>query len=181
MIGDSKNLLDVGCGEGALTRLLCSDGRTVTGIDPFPECIDRARTAGENLRGLKYECCSFDAFETDEGTWDAVIFVASLHHMEAIQALRKAKALLRPGGRLLVVGIAAPDRLTDWLIECGRVLPALIGTFFHRMTTSEELAVPTCYELPKLSSVRAAIRSELPGAHFRQGLYYRYLLSWVKQ
>ena len=100
--------------------------------------------------------------------------------MDAHEALAKAKALIRPGGKIVVVGLAHPSSLLDWVIEVLRIVPTRIGSALHRMQSSEELGIPTSYELPTMAEVRRTAAEELPGAQVRPGLYYRYLLSWTK-
>lgn len=101
--------------------------------------------------------------------------------MDGEAAVRKAKELLKPGGLLLVVGLASPSGPQDWALAALRVLPAWLGTLGHGGgTTSEQLGLRTTYTVPKMEEVRSLIRRELPGAKLRHGLYYRYLLSWTK-
>ena len=132
------------------------------------------------LPQLHFIATAFETFSAEPEIYDAVTFVASLHHMEQAEAVEKAKMLLNPGGKLLVVGLAAPSRLSDRLRELGRVIPAAIGSKLHRMRTSEELGVPTAYSFPKMDEIRALATAQLPTAKLSHGLYYRYLLSWQK-
>ena len=99
--GSRRRVLDVGCGDGALARYLAAPGRTVTGLDPDTGCILRARQASKGTAGLRFVPTDFDAFEAAPGSFDAVLFVASLHHMDATAAVEKAAALLSPGVTLV--------------------------------------------------------------------------------
>ena len=179
-LGQRLRILDVGCGEGTLVRYLSGGERQVMGLDPAPHCIQRAREQAGADSGIQYLQNSFEEWEGTPESWDGVVFVASLHHMDAEKAVDKAKGLLCKGGMLLVVGLAAPSNAADWLVECGRVVPAWIGSRLHHMETSEELGVPTSYALPGMAQVRRLVREQLPGGELRYGLYYRYLLFWTK-
>lgn len=176
----AKRILDVGCGEGSLARYLAFPGREILGIDPSGEAIARARKQTGEGEGVHFLNLSLEGFDAPPGSMDAVIFAASFHHMEEEGALRKARELLRPGGRLLIVGLADPSGPGDWLLEALRVAPAKLGTALHRERSSEELGLAVDYALPKMGEVRALVRRELPGAKLRSGLYYRWLLSWTK-
>ncbi len=174
-----KRLLDVGCGSGALMAYLDAPERSITGVDPEEKCVEMAKERA--FQGtVRLVPCGLEAFSATEGSFDAVIFAASLHHMEAEAALRKAAGLLNQGGVLLVVGLAKPSGLEDWILEGLRVLPSLAVSRLHRAQSSEELGIPVSYALPPMGEVRSLARRLLPGAKLRQGLHYRYLLKWVK-
>ena len=177
----AKRVLDVGCGNGALLRYLAAPDRDLLGIDPSADAIAAAKVLTGEEEKTRFLCASFEDLEIPPGSQDAVIFAASLHHMDGQLAIRKTKELLKAGGVLLTVGLASPAGPGDWALECLRVLPARLGTLLHRARSSEDLGLSVSYELPKMSEVRALVRRELPGAKLRSGLYYRWLLKWTKE
>lgn len=169
------SVLDVGCGNGVLCAVLDDGRKTVTGIDPDEGCIQAA--LARRSENEEFLCAAFETYRFD-GSFDAVVFVASLHHMEMRYAVQKAKALLNPGGRLLVVGLAKPSNILDYLIEGLRVLPCAVISRVKHMKTSEEQNIPVSYSFPAMNEVRETARELLTGAKLRYGLYYRYLLKW---
>ncbi len=173
-----RRVLDVGCGDGTLVRYLQEEGRRIVGIDISPTMVARAEA---DLHGseIRFALCPFAAYPEDKSL-DAVVFVASLHHMEMPASLEKAKRLLAEGGSLLVVGLASPSSLGDHILDCLRVIPARFGSRLHRMRSSEELGIPTNGIYPEMREIRESVRRLLPGAKLRRGLYWRYLLSWKK-
>ncbi len=173
-----KSILDVGCGNGSLISYLDDGSKELTGIDIEPSCIDRAKQSHHSAH-IRFVCCNF---LTDKitGVYDAVIFVASIHHMDMAAALEKAKALLSAHGRIIIVGLAKPSSLADYIIEILRVLPCKIITSLKHAQSSEELDLPVSYNLPTLKEVRELSVRLLPHAVMRYGLYYRYLLIWIK-
>ena len=175
-----RHILDVGCGEGSLVRFLAEPGRSVLGLDPDPGCIGRARSRACPA-GVGFTEGTLEDFSAPAGSLDGVVFSASLHHMEPEPALRKASALLREGGILLVVGLAKPSGLGDLLLEGLRVLPSAAVTRLHSARSPETLGVPVSYALPPMPEVRALTRRLLPGAALRPALHYRYLLRWTKK
>ena len=95
-------LLDVGCGSGALAEYLDEPERSITGIDPAENCVEQAKQRA--YRGsVRLESCGLEDLSAPAGSFDAVVFVASLHHMDPERALGKAVSLLKPGGVLLAV------------------------------------------------------------------------------
>ena len=58
-----RNVLDIGCGEGWLSRELASSGIAMHGIDVVPELIDEAtHRGGGTFQVLSYEEMSQDVF-----------------------------------------------------------------------------------------------------------------------
>ncbi|MHA1153897.1 MAG: class I SAM-dependent methyltransferase [Alphaproteobacteria bacterium] len=102
---DGARVADIGCGDGALTRLMTRLGARVTGIEPSENQLARARAAeppGEEtyLQGVAEELPLPDA------GLDIAVFFNSLHHVPVehqAKALTEAARALKPGGRLCVV------------------------------------------------------------------------------
>ncbi len=172
-----RTVLDVGCGDGSLVLFLDDGTKRIVGIDTDSHCIEKALSV-ENDGSVEFTCCSFEDFTQDK-TFDAIVFVASLHHMDMTNTLQKAKSLLSPSGKILIVGLASPSAITDWALEAARVIPSKVISSFHHIQTTEELGIKTSYNLPLMRDVRNIVKQELPGARIRYALHYRYLLEWV--
>ena len=89
-----ERILDVGCGEGTLTKKIIERGATVLGVDNSPEMIAAARANGVDALQLAAEDMQFFA------EFDAAFSNATLHwvlHKE--QAARAVFRALKPGGR----------------------------------------------------------------------------------
>jgi SAM-dependent methyltransferase len=94
---DSKpgeRILDVGCGEGTLTRKIIERGAIVLGVDNSPEMIAAARSNGVDAVQLAAEDMQFFA------EFDAAFSNATLHWvLQKEQAARAIFRALKPGGR----------------------------------------------------------------------------------
>ena len=89
-----ERILDVGCGEGTLTRKIIERGATVLGIDNSPEMIAAARAKGIDALLLPAEDMQFFA------EFDAAFSNATLHWvLQREQAARAIFRALKPGGR----------------------------------------------------------------------------------
>jgi SAM-dependent methyltransferase len=96
--GDPGAALDVGSGRGDLLRVLRRRGWAVTGLEPSPEA---ARVA-ERL-GVETAVGTLAGAELSPRAFDAAIFHHSLEHVaRPVEALRRARALLEPGGAVYV-------------------------------------------------------------------------------
>lgn len=93
---------DVGCGTGTLALLLAEEGYDVAGVDFSPEMVRRARAkAGEVARFVEGDAA---VPPLEPASYDVVLSRHVLWAMPSpADALAHWVALLRPGGRLLLV------------------------------------------------------------------------------
>jgi len=91
-----ERILDLGCGDGALTEKLVAMGCEVVGVDGSAAQVEAARARGLDARVMDGERLAF------ENEFDAVFSNAAMHWMkradEVIAGVRRA---LRPGGRFV--------------------------------------------------------------------------------
>lgn len=93
-----RRLLDVGCGYGGFLSLMRDRGWDAEGVDPSP-----ATVAAASAKGLAVRLGTLEGFPCPEGAYRAVTLFYVLEHLpDPMSALRKAFALLEPGGALLV-------------------------------------------------------------------------------
>jgi trans-aconitate methyltransferase len=91
-----ERVLDLGCGEGALTEKLVASGATVVGVDASAEQIAAAQRRGLDARVMNGEALTFN----DE--FDAVLSNAALHWMLNPDAVLQGVArALKPHGRFV--------------------------------------------------------------------------------
>jgi 2-polyprenyl-3-methyl-5-hydroxy-6-metoxy-1,4-benzoquinol methylase len=169
--------LDVGCGDGLLVRRLVEAGLDTVGIEPDPEAAERARARLRGRPRASILQTDLASFEGEPGSFDLVTMVAPLHHMDTRAAFDRAADLLRPGGTLLVVGIAANRSVMDWVFSAVTLPAVRLGSLLHRET--QDIGVRTAPARESLADIRALAAEVLPGARLRRGLYYRYLLAWT--
>lgn len=91
-----ERILDLGCGDGALTEALVAAGARVIGVDSSVEMVEAARARGLDARVMDGTALTFvDAF-------DAVFSNASLHWMRDLAAvITGVRRALKPGGRFV--------------------------------------------------------------------------------
>jgi 2-polyprenyl-6-hydroxyphenyl methylase/3-demethylubiquinone-9 3-methyltransferase len=96
--GPDAEVLDMGCGNGALTSLLTQAGWRVTAIDSSPSGIRIAREANPHIRFLQADVLGpLDGLEAS--SFDAVLCLEVIEHVpEPGRLARNALRLLRPGG-----------------------------------------------------------------------------------
>ena len=172
------NALDVGCGDGLLLAHLATVCRCVVGLDPDVQVVARARRRLE--QNPRAEVLLDDVMDPDLpqriGTFETVSCVATLHHLPLEPAMARLSELVAPGGRLIVVGLAANGSLWDWVLSALAVLPLRVVRTLRRETP--DIGVVTRPPRQTLAEIRAAASRMLPGATIRRRFYYRYTLIW---
>lgn len=175
--GDCRRVLDAGCGDGVLSRELRRVVPLVTAIDVDAESIDLAREQ-TGRRDVDYVLGDFLTHPFEPASFDLVVSVAALHHMDMATALDRMRRLLRPGGVLAVVALAR-DR---YPADLPFAVAGAIGARLHRLNkTDHPCAAPTVWPPPTtFGEAREIACRVLPGVRYRRHLLWRYSLVWSK-
>lgn len=100
---DGRWIVDLGCGDGWLTRFLASRGAVAVGVDPSPAMLARARAEAGPESFVRARA---DDLPLRDGSVDAAVFLNSLHHVppeRQSRALAEAARVVVRGGRVLVI------------------------------------------------------------------------------
>jgi SAM-dependent methyltransferase len=94
-LAGSRRVLDVGCGDGQVSRLAARIGAEVIGIDPTWNCV---RVAGE--RGTTVARAAAAALPFANESFDAVVACLVFEHIRDVDAaIAEVARVLQPGGR----------------------------------------------------------------------------------
>jgi ubiquinone/menaquinone biosynthesis C-methylase UbiE len=95
-----KDVLDVGCGTGAVSRRLVERGARVWGLDYSPGMLAAARELSRGSYGPTFIEGSADSLPFEDNSFDCVTTAFSFHHFpDADNALREMRRVLKPGGK----------------------------------------------------------------------------------
>jgi SAM-dependent methyltransferase len=178
-----ERALDVGCGTGRLLERLSGIMPDVTGIEPDARTAARARSTLGGVHNATVRVEPFDSATIDEASFDLVTFVAVLHHLPLVRTLEAARRSLRPGGRLVIVGLAREVPADLPLSVTSALLNPVIGFFRHprrAQTTPESMTAPTAEPIETFEQIASIAREMLPGVKVRRGLFWRYTAVWIK-
>ena len=117
-----ERVLEVGCGSGALCRLVAPDlrpGGEMVGVDLAPDMIAAAQGYAEmsplatlleqERGGLRFEVASAERLPYDDATFDAAFAARLLLHVaDPLRVVREMARVVKPGGRVA---------LMDWDFE----------------------------------------------------------------
>lgn len=126
-IAPGVRVLDVGCGNGALSRAAASRGASVTGVDISAPMLDRAR-AHAAAEGVAVEFVEADAqVATFEGRFDAVISrFGVMFFADPVAAFANLAGALEPGGRLAFVCWQGQP-LNEWVAVPALAMLPIVG------------------------------------------------------
>ena len=123
-------IVDLGCGDGALTALIEATGAKVVGLDASPEMVKAARSRGIDAYVADAQALGLTRAALCFGQLDAAFSNAALHWMLDPGAVAEGVfSILRPGGRFVGEmggkgNLATLRRaLRDELTERGFALP----------------------------------------------------------
>jgi trans-aconitate methyltransferase len=92
-----ERILDLGCGDGQLSKRIAATSAVVVGLDSSPQMADAARALGINVTIGNAEALPFES-----SSFDAVFSNAALHWVRNHDAmLMGVKRVLKPNGRFV--------------------------------------------------------------------------------
>ncbi|MGF1477571.1 MAG: class I SAM-dependent methyltransferase [Geminicoccaceae bacterium] len=97
-----KDILEVGCGKGALARWMVRRGGRVIASDPALDILRSIDAIIESERPQPL-CAAAECLPLPDEQFDLLVFFNSLHHVKGMDdALREAARVLRAGGHCYV-------------------------------------------------------------------------------
>ena len=117
------DVLDIGCGNGALLNALADRLNSGTGVDESGKIIERARIKNSEISNLKFEIIKGPVLPFPDDSFDCVISLMSFRYLDWDPLLAEIKRVTRPGGKFLIIDMVTvpvaireyPRLLTDKL------------------------------------------------------------------
>jgi SAM-dependent methyltransferase len=141
---DLGDVLDAGAGDGATAQLLAPRARTITCVDVSETLVDAARVRLAGHANVRAEAADLHALPFADASFDQVLLLNVLTHLRApAQALGELARVLRPGGRLALVTLAAHEHL-EVTAAYGHVTPGFKPAEIRKLLEKAGLAVEQC-------------------------------------
>jgi ubiquinone/menaquinone biosynthesis C-methylase UbiE len=176
--------LELGCGTGEFSRRLASLARKVVALDVSAEMIRVARSRSAGQSNIEYVVGDMMTLPLEQGGFDCVVSLNTLHHTDTVQALRAMRGALSPGGTLLIADVLdrpgfgnLPLNLLAAAVRLAR--RTVLDRRTQRGALHAAYKAHGCGEShPTLAQVRALAATEIPGAVVRGHLLWRYTIVW---
>ncbi len=173
--------LDVGCGLGLFAGKLAKRAELVDALD-IDDAILKEALNQHNAPNIYYKYADFLKIDLLENSYDAIVSIASLHHMDLEVALNKMKLCLRPSGKLIILGLYRDTTILDYMYSVISVPLNLIYLKWHRTSTLTLINVaPTCPAQLSFNQIKSVAHTLLPGFKLQRHLFWRYSLIWQKR
>lgn len=108
MFVKNKTVLDIACGDGYGTNLLCKDAQFVYGFDIDQETVIQAKNKYSN-KNLEYRVGDAAKINLEDNQVDLVVSFETIeHHDKHHEMMKEIRRVLKPDGVLI---ISTPDKL----------------------------------------------------------------------
>jgi len=173
-----RRALDVGCGQGLLTRRLAALCEEVVGIDIDHDTLASAKVAGHSENSITFIEGDVMTHALPDAGFDLITAVATLHHLPLTLALARFQKLLGPGGTLVVIGLYRAYAIKDYVLAA----IAFPSSWILRCLRSHaSVAAPVEDPKETLHEIRTVCNALMPGAALQRRLLFRYSLIWRKE
>jgi len=182
-----QTALDIGCGTGELSRLLSKRFERVIASDLSPNMIEIAKQRSRQSSNIDFQVADILQWEPVAEQFDAIVSIATLHHVPVERLLPKLKAALKPGGRLIILDLLEHE---SWREQLSDFVAVPLNWIFQTLKNSHIQQSPEAAaamrehlrtdEYLTLSQVRRIYTSSLTRAKVRKHLFWRYSVVWEK-
>jgi ubiquinone/menaquinone biosynthesis C-methylase UbiE len=182
-----KIILEIGCGIGEFSRLLAKRFDKVIAIDLSPNMIEVAKQHSQDFDNIDFQVADILQWQFPLDKFDAIASIATFHHLPLTQLLPKLKAILNPGGKLVILDLIEYEYPKDmWMDIISIPLNWLFQVLKNKRIkpTHEQIQAwkehsSTDHYLTLLQS-QQIFSSFLEKARIRKHLFWRYSVIWQK-
>lgn len=108
-----SKVLEIGGGTGVFTRLFCKAGINVKSIDISWDLIKKNRDTCLNSSNLNVNVSDVEFLSFKDNTFDAVVGICVLHHINLAPAFKEIKRVLKKNG---IIIFSEPNMMNPQLI-----------------------------------------------------------------
>jgi ubiquinone/menaquinone biosynthesis C-methylase UbiE len=175
-----ERALDIGCGLGVFALKLAERAEIVDALDADAAILKEASTQ-HNASNISYRHANFLEADLPKDSYDAIVCIASLHHMDLESALKKIKILLRPSGKLLILGLYRERTILDYMYSLISVpFNIFYSSWHHASILTPRSVAPSRPPHLSLKEIKEIANTLIPDFRLQRHLFWRYSLIWQK-
>lgn len=180
---EAKTALDVGCGDGVISRAIAARGISTLGIDASPKMIELARSQSAGSPSIEYRVADILSNPVPPSKFDVVVSVAMAHHAPLERVVEYLASAVAPGGRVIIQDVTTRPGIRNlpingiaWFARRLGLLPGIerrrvrVQQLYDRHGAGEKYL--------NQSDVEDVYRQILPGARIHHHLGWRYTAVW---
>ncbi|MGE3466268.1 MAG: class I SAM-dependent methyltransferase [Pyrinomonadaceae bacterium] len=103
LLAGTIDVLDIGCGNGALLNALAPHLSSGTGVDESAAIIERARIRNAEISNIRFEVIDGPLLPFPDDSFDVVISLMSFRYLDWDPLLAEIKRVTRQGGKFLII------------------------------------------------------------------------------
>ena len=182
-----ETVLDIGCGTGAFSRLLSERAERVIALDLSPNMIKIAKQRSRQHANIDFQVADILKWEFPVERFDAIVSIATFHHLPLENLLPSLNATLKPGGKLVILDLleyeSLQDRLSDFIAVPLNWIFQMLRNRHIKQSPEAAAAMREHLRTDKyltLSQARRIYTKIFRGAKIRKHLFWRYSAVWEK-
>lgn len=181
------SILEIGCGTGTFSHLLAKRADRVIAIDLSPKMTEVAKQRSEGYANIDFQIADILKWEFPVEPFDAIVSIATFHHLPLESLLPSLKVALKPGGKLVILDLLESEGIQSIPSDAIAVpLSLIFRTLRNRKIRPTREAVEAWREHGRTdkyltrSQAQQIYQRLLAGATVRTHLFWRYSVVWEK-
>lgn len=165
--------LDIGSGDGEFSYKLSKRFQQVICLEPDLNSFNYTKKVYQstNIKPLNSLLADFDH---EERTFDFIVCIASIHHMDMETSLNKMKSLLKNGGKIVILGLYRESSMVDLLISLCAIIPNILMNKRSKHKSGYQFDIKTAPALLTIKEIKKVLTRSLGSFTFKRHLFWRY-------
>lgn len=182
-----ERMLEIGCGTGTFSRLLAKRAEKVVAVDLSPTMIEVAKQQSGRHTNIDFQVADILSWKFPVEQFDAILSIATVHHLPLETLLPKLKMALKPGGKLVILDLLDHEGIQDILIDLIAVpLSWLFRVCINKRVRLSSKAAEAWREHGRTDKYLTHSQAQqiytrfLTGPMVKRQLFWRYSVVWEK-
>lgn len=170
--------LDIGSGLGLFSSKLSSVFKEVYSIEPDSSSVEYSKEKYKALKNISYITDPFIEHHFDGQKFDFISAIASVHHMDLENTLKKMKTLIKSGGSIVILGLYRESSLIDFFISLIAILPNLFMNLRLKKNKTDNCEMITTRPMMTIGEIKNTADKVFGEYRFKRHLFWRYSLVY---